>query len=64
MWNLKSLVLKNLVRSKTRFTVTVAGCAIAAFVVCLFLAAENSIGTVFSQAEYSNHLLIFEKDKH
>ena len=50
------LVLKNLLRSKTRLIATVGGCAVAAFVVCFFLSSEHSL-SAGRDAKAQCHLL-------
>ena len=61
---LMSLVLRNLVRSKTRFFATVGGCATAAFIVCFFLTAENSLSRVVSAASDDANLIVRQKDRY
>ena len=58
------LVMRNLTRSKTRFIATVGGCAVAAFVVCFFVAAEGSLSRVVSAASDDANLLVRQKDRY
>ncbi|MHC4200723.1 MAG: hypothetical protein ACYSU0_12085 [Planctomycetota bacterium] len=59
-----ALVLRNLARSRTRLIATVGGCAVAAFVVCFFLAADNSLSRVLSAASESSNLVVRQKDRY
>ena len=59
-----ALVLRNLARSRTRLIATVGGCAVAASVVCFFLAAENSLSRVLSAASESSNLVVRQKDRY
>ncbi len=58
------LVIKNMLRSKTRLVATVGGCAVAAFVVCFFLSSEHSLSRVVASASDSANLIVRAKDKY
>jgi hypothetical protein len=58
------LVLKNLLRSKTRLIATVGGCAVAAFVVCFFLSSEHSLSRVVVSASNNANLIVRGKDRY
>ena len=58
------LVLKNLLRSKTRLIATVGGCAVAAFVVCFFLSSEHSLSRVVVSASANANLIVRGKDRY
>ena len=59
-----NLILKNMLRSKTRLLATAGGCTIAAFVVCFFLTVDNSLTSMLDQAGTSNNLVVRQKDRH
>ena len=56
-------VLRNMLRSKTRFITTVTGCAIGALVICFFLAATHSLGTMKQDARKQANLVITQQDR-
>ena len=58
------MVMRNLVRSKTRLIATAGGCAVAAFVVCFFLTAESSLSRVVSAASDDANLIVRQKDRY
>ena len=57
------LVLKNMLRSRTRLIATVGGCAIAAFIVCFFLASQQSLNSILSSAASMSNVVVSERDK-
>lgn len=59
-----NLILKNMLRSKTRLLATAGGCAIATFVVCFFLTVDHSLTGMVTQAGTSNNLVVRQKDRH
>ncbi len=63
-FRLLPLVLKNLARSKTRLVATVGGCAVAAFVVAFFLAAQYSLASLLRQEEGRVNLVVTQKDRY
>lgn len=58
------LIIKNLLRSRVRFFATSFGCAIAAFIVAFFLAADFSVGRILRQAESANQIIVSQLDKY
>ncbi len=58
------LLLKNLLRSKTRLLATVGGCAVAAFVVAFFLTAQFSLASLLLQEEGRVNLVVAQKDRY
>jgi hypothetical protein len=52
-----------MLRSKTRFLTTVTGCAIGALVICFFLAATHSLGTMKQDARKQANLVITQQDR-
>jgi len=61
---LTTLVVKNMLRSKTRLMATAGGCAVATFVVCFFLAANHSLSSMLDKAGASNNLVVRQKDRY
>ena len=59
-----ALIVKNMLRSKTRLLATAGGCAVATFIVCFFLAANYSLTAVLKQAGSSNILVVRQKDRY
>ena len=57
------LVYKNLFRSKTRLLATVGGCAIGAFIVCFFLAADSSLERMKRQTQSAANLIMTQQDR-
>jgi len=43
--------------------ITVSGCAIASFIICFFLAADMSMGSMLSESKDSPNLIMTQKDK-
>lgn len=64
LFKLIALIVKNMLRSKTRLLATAGGCAVATFVVCFFLAANHSLSTIVKQAGTSNNLVVRQKDRY
>lgn len=58
------LIFRNITRSRTRFMITTLGCVVAAFVICFFLAAENSLRRMTAKAKQDANLVISQKDRH
>ncbi|MFC1479346.1 hypothetical protein ACFL6F_02010 [Planctomycetota bacterium] len=58
------LLIKNLMRSRTRLIVTVGACAFAAFIVCFFLAADYSLTSMLHIAGDSDNLIVTQKDRY
>ncbi len=57
-------VIKNLLRSKTRLLATAGGCAVAAFIICFFLATGGSLNSMLARAGTSQNLIITQKDRY
>jgi len=51
-------------RSRTRLAVTTFGCAVAAFVTCFFLAAENSLSRMTDAAKQDANIIVRQKDRY
>ena len=57
-------IIKNLMRSKIRMTATIGSCALAAFIVCFFLAADYSLSGMLQKAGDSDNLIVTQKDRY
>ncbi len=57
------LMLRNLVRSRTRLIATTLGCTIAAFIIVFFLASQNSIARMLTAAKENSNLVVTQKDR-
>lgn len=57
------LVTRNVLRSRTRLVATMLGCAIAAFVVAFFSAADRSLEQVTRLAKKNANLIVTQKDR-
>lgn len=62
--NVLPLVLKNLLRSKTRLVATVGCCLIAAAIVEFFVAAEHSLSGMMQAAGGNSVLVMTQKDRY
>jgi hypothetical protein len=58
------LVLKGLLRSKTRLAATTGCCLIAAAIVAFFLTAEHSLNAMLRSAGDSANLVMTQKDRY
>ncbi len=58
------LILRNMVRSKTRLIATVGCCLIAAAIVGFFGSAESSLDSMLSTAGDSANLVMVQKDRY
>jgi hypothetical protein len=58
------LVLKSLLRSRTRLVATTGCCLIAAAIVAFFLAAEHSLDSMVLAARKSANLVMTQKDRY
>jgi len=57
------LVWRNATRSRTRLAATVGGCAVGAFIVCFFLAADGSLSRMLDSAGADQNLIVTQKDR-
>jgi hypothetical protein len=57
------LVVRNLLRSKTRLATTLTGCAVGAFVMSFFLAAGNSLDNAMRDTRVNSNLIITQQDR-
>ena len=57
------LIIRNTMRAMTRSVITVTACTLAAFVVCFFLAAENSMVQLTSAAAADANIVVRQKDR-
>lgn len=58
------IIIRNMMRSKTRMILSVLGCALAAFVTCFFLAAEDSLVRLTDSASQDANIIVRQKDRH
>ncbi len=58
------LIIKNVLRSRTRMLVTTAGCAIAAFIICFFIASSRSFDNMLASAAQGSNLVVAQKDRY
>lgn len=58
------LILRNMVRSKTRFLATLGGCAIATFVLGFFFSAGHSIDNLLDSADGEQNIVVRQKGKY
>ncbi len=58
------VILRNLFRSKTRLIITTVGCALAAFVTCFFLSAEDSLSRITETAGRDANIIVRQKDRY
>lgn len=61
---LTPLILKSLLRSKTRLVATAGCCLIAAAIVSFFLAAEHSLDSMLTAVRGSTNLVMTQKDRY
>ena len=61
---LLAMIVRNVFRSRTRLAVTTFGCAVAAFVTCFFLAAENSLSRMTDAAKQDANIVVRQKDRY
>ena len=61
---LLAIIVRNVFRSKTRLAITVLGCAMAAFVTCFFLSAEQSLSRMTDAAGNDANIIVRQKDRH
>lgn len=65
MWGkLIMMIVRNMMRSRTRMLISILGCTLAAFVMCFFLAAENSLIQLTDTASQDANLVIRQKDRY
>ncbi len=65
MWfKILMMIVRNMVRSKTRLVATALGCGLAAFVTCFFLAAEYSMRIVTEAAGKDANIIVRQKDRY
>jgi len=57
------LLLRNLVRSRTRLLATAGGCAVAAFVSAFFLTAQVSLSRLLAHEDGRTTLVVTQKDR-
>ncbi|MGB2823272.1 MAG: hypothetical protein WBF17_19985 [Phycisphaerae bacterium] len=58
------LVLKNVLRSKTRLLATVGCCMISAAIICFFVTADSSLAKITEDAASSQNLVLTQKDRY
>lgn len=58
------LVFRNLIRSRTRLIATTVGCALAAFIICFFLASQNSLARILDATKTGSNLVVTQKDRY
>jgi len=65
MWGkLIMMIVRNMMRSRTRMIISVAGCALAAFVTCFFLAAEDSLVRLTDAAGQDANIVVRQRDRY
>ena len=65
MWRkIVLLIVRSMMRSKTRMIIGLAGCAIAGFVVCFFLAAEGSLVRMTDAVSKDANIIVRQKDRY
>ena len=61
---LLTLIFRNVFRSKTRLVITVLGCAVAGFVTCFLLSAEESLTRMTDSAGKDANIIVRQKDRY
>ena len=61
---LLKIILRNLLRSRTRLVITVLGCALGAFVTCFFLSAESSLTRMTDAASKDANIIVRQQDRY
>jgi hypothetical protein len=60
---LMRVIMRNVIRARTRALITIFGCVIASFVICFFMTAEHSLSKILGSVENDSNLIITQKDR-